>query len=107
MRLLKPDWFVLLKIPARGVCGAWSGPRLPRDATAAAWRLAAERRPGSRVRNGWACTGRLVAGSPGPRAIGVSCPTPLMAGPDGPGLAPRTGAVIPGVAATRARTEAN
>src|SRR5213076_2150406 len=62
---------------------------------------------GSRVRNGWACTGRLVAGSPGPRAIGVSCPTPLMAGPDGPGLAPRTGAVIPGVAATRARTEAN
>src|SRR5436190_2541910 len=107
MRLLKPEWFVLLKIPARGVCGAWTGPRFPRDATAAAWRLAAERLPGSSVRKGWACTGRLVAGFPGRRAIGVSCPTLLMAGPDGPGLAPRVGMVVSTAAATSAIREVN
>src|SRR5258705_3477002 len=95
-----PGPFVLLKIPASGVWGAASGPRWPRDATAAACSLAARRAPSSRVRNGWAKAGWLAeAAVPWVRTIGVISPTAERIPAVVAGLAPTASAPDPEPAA--------
>src|SRR6185369_3492674 len=101
-----PGPFVLLKIPASGVWGATSGPRSPRDATAAAWSFAARRAPSSSVRNGWAKTGWLSeVADPWARTIGVISPTADRIAPAVVGLAPTAGAAIQELPARRVTTE--
>src|SRR5512141_46985 len=103
----RPGLSRLLKRPARGVRGARTGPREPREAMAAACSLAARKAPGSSMRNGGAKKGWLAEGTPGPNAMGLMLPIGARTDPDGDGPAPNAGAANPRVPARRTAAGAN